>query len=112
MNTPISDGSNDGTHFQEMGAVEMARLVIEGLEIINSAPIWPILSAAYCHAITSALPAQWPTAVNSTRSARYPAGTPITLKYPAEGNNKFTQWDPKRPNVIANSALTQFVAEK
>lgn len=105
------DGSSDGTHFQEMGAVEMARLVVEGFEDnkqrADMANLLGRLLPRYNFTTATSV-------INSgefTRSARYPAGTPLTLKYLPEGSNKFTQWI-LSGQVLTNSALSQFVMPK
>lgn len=75
------DGSNDGTHFQESGAVEMARMVVEDLESLNSRDkLQPLLDA---------IKPRYKFTVNQqggggssiiTSSAQYPEGTPLTVK--------------------------------
>jgi lysophospholipase L1-like esterase len=99
-------GSNDGTHFQEMGANEMARLIIEGLEDNQSRiEITRLLTATtprYFLKVTSSLT----NGGMITQSRDYPAGTPLTLKAVAASGHSFTRWL-RAGQSISTSAIYQ-----
>ena len=102
------DGSNDGTHFQQMGAVEMAGLIAQGLQELSSrADVKPLADN---------LKPTWPLSITAsvsgagmiTRNNQYPAGTPITLKSVLAGNNYFNAWI-NNGNTISTNVLTHWV---
>ena len=102
------DGKNDGTHFQEMGAMEMSRLIIEGIRalendtnmtfLINALlPTWQINIAMNC--LEAGL---------VTHSGRYPAGAQITLKTRLKAGYHFNHWEDTVNNIISTMNLHKF----
>lgn len=86
------EGSNDGTHFQESGAVEMARLVVEGIEALNGEESLATLLAGV--EARYALTVEQEGANDSfyTQGHSYPAGTPLTFKVRAGDSDTFDAW--------------------
>jgi lysophospholipase L1-like esterase len=86
------DGIADGTHFQEMGAIGMARFVAEGIEELKS--------HADVGALASRLAPLFPLTVTSNKSSggtvtvsgNYPAQAPITLKVRPRTGETFQGW--------------------
>ncbi|BCE03508.1 GDSL-type esterase/lipase family protein [Marinicellulosiphila megalodicopiae] len=89
----FEDGVNDYTHFQQHGALEMARLIVEGLNEISSNE-----SIAW---LTSLLKPTYNLTINTvgdrdnwvTKSNAYPANAPITLQAITDNNSGFLNWN-------------------
>ena len=98
------NGSNDGTHFQQMGAVEMAGLITEGVSELSG--------RADMQRLAGNIAAQFPFSITPTvsgagmvtRNNTLPAGVPVTLKAVASGNNYFNAWF-DGGNAISTNAL-------
>ncbi|BCD95957.1 GDSL-type esterase/lipase family protein [Marinagarivorans cellulosilyticus] len=86
------NGSNDGTHFQQMGAVEMAGLIAEGVREIGSRADMQLLAGNLKPVLPFSVTATVSGAGLVSRNATYPAGAPITLKALPSGNNYFNAW--------------------
>lgn len=112
MNFPAGDfpigAKTDNVHFQEMGAIEMARLVAEGVkELANDANVSklvPFLKPLYEIAV----------AVNpkgadqlTTRTASYPQGLTVTLRTVAKTGSTFQKWNNSAGTSIATTYLTK-----
>ncbi len=88
-------GNTDGTHFREMGAVEMAGLVASGLRDLGSGgggAETSALAGAMVPLADLKITGDKPGAALLTRSAAYPAGIPITLKVSPKAGETFLQW--------------------
>lgn len=83
---------NDGVHFQEMGAVDLAKLIVEGIKALpertEMAELVPHLKPTYELTVTS----NTTQSISATRSASFPAGTPITLKVTRPEGYSFAGW--------------------
>ncbi|MBC6905521.1 hypothetical protein DWB84_08645 [Saccharophagus sp. K07] len=96
------DGANDGTHFQEMGAVEMAGLITQALREQTRSDLKRLadnLKPRYSLQIT-ANPANTGTI---TRSLSLPEGAPVTLKALPNNGNSFTRWSQNGNSISTNS---------
>ncbi|QQS03803.1 MAG: rhamnogalacturonan acetylesterase [Fibrobacterota bacterium] len=85
-------GSTDGTHFQEMGALENARMISEELARLRNDSIASILapSLAPLYKVTVA---SLPDSVSlTTKSRYYPKGANITLKIRLAPQRAFLRW--------------------
>jgi lysophospholipase L1-like esterase len=96
------NGNSDGTHFQEMGAIDMARFVVEGLTELKSDPnanaLIPFLLPTHKLTVTTNNTA----AGLVTHSSTFPSGATVTLKtIPATGHT-FSKW-----TDAANTSITQ-----
>ncbi|GEM_PF-366024 len=86
------DGIDDFTHFQEAGAMEMARIVVEGLEALNAdEDIQPLLDAVNVR-YTMTVEQEGANGSIITSSSEYPAGTPLTFKTRAGDTDTFDAW--------------------
>lgn len=87
------DGSNDGTHFQELGALENARMVTEEIARQSQdsvlSTLAPLLTALYKVNVHSNLSAGGDTI---THSGNFPAGATVTLKVKPIAGHKFLRW--------------------
>jgi len=102
--TNYPTGSKDDTHLQEMGAIEMAKLVVQGLRQLKSDPkidqLIQHLSPTYKVAFTA-------DAARGliTRSGWFPAGVRITAKAVPNPGFNFAQWS---GDLTGTNALTTF----
>ncbi len=86
------DGSNDGTHFQESGAVEMARLVVEGVEALNGEESLATLLDGIEQRYALTVEQEGANDSIYTQGNSYPAGTPLTFKVRAGDSDTFDAW--------------------
>ncbi len=86
------EGKSDGTHFQEMGAVAMAKLIAEGIEELqNNEELEPLANL---------LAPQYPLYVIKnkevgslvTKISGYPKNVPLTIKIISQESDKFEYW--------------------
>lgn len=86
------DGKSDGTHFQEMGALVNARMVVEGVKELGSRSEMKLLSDACTplHSLTVAT--NKPGAGMVTLSGAFPAGALVTLKTIPKSGETFEGW--------------------
>lgn len=100
------NGLTDNVHFQEMGAIAMAKLVAEGIAELTTNPnvstLIPSLKPHYPINISvNPLSADFLT----TRSASYPQGLTITLKTLPKTAGTFQKWNNVNDAQIATSTL-------
>ena len=112
MNYPAGDFSTtakaDNVHFQEMGAIEMARLVTEGIKDLAADPnvsqLIPLLKPQYEMAVNvNPIGADQMT----TRTASYPQGLTVTLRSVAKSGSTFQKWNNNAGTSIANTYITK-----
>ena len=100
------EGSNDGTHFQENGAIAMARWVAEGLKEINDPYICPLQSSMKpLYSLTVAAGIANPGSIS--KSAAFPEGCPVTVKVLPSAGNTLIRWD-RGSRPAATATLYQF----
>lgn len=105
------DGMSDGTHFQEMGALEMCNLISTG---INE---WDASDST--SALVDALNPRYQLKVNfentgsriASLSGLYPENARITLKTRMSKGNEFIRWLDGEDNLITENVLYQFTME-
>jgi lysophospholipase L1-like esterase len=101
------NGNTDDVHFQEMGAIAMASLVVQGIEEFASDPnvskLIPYIKPRYPISI-SVNPAGVDLA--TTRTASYPEGLTITLKTLPKTNGTFQRWNNASGGQLSTSSLT------
>ena len=112
LNYPAGDfpsgAKADNVHFQEMGAIEMARLVAEGIKELttdaNVSKLIPFLKPQYEIAV-SANPIG--SDQLTTRTASYPQGLTVTLRTVAKTGKTFQRWSNAANTSIATTYLTK-----
>lgn len=104
-------GSNDTVHFQEAGAVEMARLVREGITELNSNPAIATLIDALTPLYPLTINSPTPEAGVFTKGFSYPQETPLTIKALTKADNVFTQWLDDNSAQVSDKFIYQFSAE-
>ena len=104
-----SGGRSDDVHFQEMGAIEMARLVTEEIRDLSDDPnvstLIPHLKEMHQVTVTPSIPEY---AGLITRTASYPEGANITLKVRPETGAVLTKWSSGTVDSITNEKMIQF----
>ena len=100
------NGSTDNTHFQEMGAMNLCRIISESLQEIDDPFICPLvncLKPLYNVNIT----ANDNNAGSITMSTKMPEGAPVTLKILPNSGKKFTGWN-QDGKIISDKTLYRF----
>ena len=95
----FAEGKTDNTHFQEFGAVEMSRLIVEGLEELNTRDDMTALLEHTKHRYPLIVEQEGANDSIITQGNAYPEGTPITLKTIAGNNDTFNAWYSVGQNV-------------
>lgn len=108
-----SGGSGDNVHFQEMGAIEMARLVTEEIQALSADPnvstLIPHLKPSYEVALNTVVDSSWDEYGGLiTRTASYPEGINVTLKVKPEVGGEFVKWSSGSLDSLTNEKLIQF----
>ena len=101
------NGNSDDVHFQEMGAIEMAKLVVQGIKDLstdaNVSKLIPYIKTQY--QITVAATPSGNDSV-TTRTTTYPVGLTITLKTIPKKNTAFQKWNNASNTQIATTTIT------
>ena len=108
-----SGGSADNVHFQEMGAIEMARLVTEEIEGLvadtNVSTLIPHFKPTYEVTVNASVDSSWDEYRGLiTRTAKYPEGTNVTLKVIPESGAEFVKWSTGIVDSLTDEKLIQF----
>jgi lysophospholipase L1-like esterase len=105
-------GKADDVHFQEMGAIEMARLIVQGIQNLsadaNVSTLIPALKPTYPVTFT----VNDANAGTITRSASFPAGVNITTKAMASTGYEFRGWGGGLSGINPITAFTMGSAAK
>jgi len=103
--TQYAEGSKDNTHLQEMGAVEMAKLVVSGIRSLSSdarvSDLIPLLSPTYKVTFTT----NNPELGMITRSENFPEGITVTAKAMVKEDAKFEKWS---GDISGSKAIISF----
>jgi lysophospholipase L1-like esterase len=107
--TTYPTGNVDNTHFQEMGAIEMAKLVVQGVKNlssdINVKTLIPYLNPTYKVTFNS----NNSVLGTITRSEYFPAGIRVTAKAMANSYGKFNSWT---GDISATTPIDTFIMGK
>ena len=101
------NGNADNVHFQEMGAIEMAKLVAQGIRDLSADPnvkkLIPFLKPEYQIAV-----AVNPVGADivTTHTTSYPQGLTITLKTIPKTANTFQNWNNAAGGQLSTAVLT------
>lgn len=92
------NGSSDGTHFQEMGALTLCKLITDELRKSDDPFIESLVD--YLKPLYSlTVKANKANSGDITLSNSFPAGTPITVKVLPASGSKFLNWNQDGKNV-------------
>ncbi len=102
------DGLNDYTHFQEMGALQMTKFVVEGIQELSThnevQDLFNQLTPQYQVTVTSNVPG----AGTITRSETYPAGVTVTLKALVNDGHTFLNWKDRSNLTLTTDNIYTF----
>lgn len=105
------NGNADKTHFNEMGAIEISRLVIQCIKELGAKnnslkALVPFLNPVYEVEVAANPKA---SASMNTRTASYPKGMKITLKTtPKTSSTKFQYWADGAGKSVSNKLIYSF----
>ena len=105
------NGSSDGTHFQEMGALEMAKLITEGLKELESDSSIAKLTSALVPLYHVEVDMNIPDAGLHTFSGDYPAGAKVTLKTRLKNGYTFYSWEDDSSHFVSGNNLWMFTMQ-
>ena len=106
------NGSTDGgTHYQEMGALEMAKLIVEGITELEEDTTMSFLVDALVPTTTVTTAISLPEAGLITIPGTYPIGSHITLRTRLSSINAFHHWEDTLGNNVSNDNLFMFTME-
>lgn len=102
------NGNTDNVHFQEMGALQMAKHVVEGLTELSSnssiSKLLPFLQPQHKLSIK----VNYPDAGTVTLTETYPAGVNIHMKALANPGHTFLNWQSTANTIFSTNKLVQF----
>jgi lysophospholipase L1-like esterase len=105
------NGTADDVHFQEMGAIEMARLVVERIGNLGSDTtinkLIPFIKPVKEVSVTS----NFPEGAIFTRTAGYPEGLTVTVKARMKQGYGFVEWQDEQSNQLTANELYSFTMD-
>jgi lysophospholipase L1-like esterase len=103
------NGNTDDVHFQEMGAIEMAKLIVQGVSELSSnanvSKLIPFINPQYPVTVTK----NNSSAGIVTRTTSYPAGPTITLKEIPNTGHVFSKWTDASNTQVSKNPMYTFV---
>jgi hypothetical protein len=102
------DGKTDNVHFQEMGAIEMARLVIESVEEYSEDTVLNKLIPHIKPRHKVAVSTNFPDESIFTRTASYPEGIQVTLKAKFNPAWDLLNWQNEQGDTLSEETLYIF----
>jgi len=110
--TNYPDGSADGTHFQELGSLENARMITEEIARQPNDSILKLLTPLLTTVQTVTVKTDIATKDTLTRTRNYPAGATVTLKAkPVNGKKTLRFWMDEKGNKVTDQLRCTFVAD-
>lgn len=105
------NGAADDVHFQEMGAIEMARLAVERIGSLTAdtsvSKLIPFIKPMKEVSVTS----NFPDGAIFTRTAGYPEGLTVTVKARVNQGYGFTEWLDEQNNQLTTKELYSFTMD-
>ncbi len=105
------NGTADDVHFQEMGAIEMARLVVERISNLTAdtsvSKLIPFIKPVKQVSVTS----NFPDGAIFTRTAGYPKGLTITVKARMNQGYGFIEWQDEENDQLTTNELYSFTMD-
>jgi lysophospholipase L1-like esterase len=105
--TNFPDGISDGTHFQELGALENARMVTEEIARQSTDSVLKLLAPLYKVTVNSNLA----SGGTVTKTRLYPKGATVTLKVKPATGKVFQYWMDSKGKNIATAQRHTFVQD-
>jgi lysophospholipase L1-like esterase len=105
------NGANDNVHFQEMGAIQLAKYVVEGIQELSNDPdlgqLIPFIKPQHEVKVI----ANHPHAGLITRTERYPEGLNLHIKALPYSGHTFLQWQDSAGVYGTTDSLFQFTMD-
>lgn len=101
-------GKTDGTHFQDMGALEMARLVAQGLGELSEDTAVKAIASCLVPTVPLTVASDKPAAGMVTRSGSFPPKSPITLKAVPKSGETFLGWSEAGARPVSAATRAAF----
>ena len=102
------NGNTDQVHFQEMGAIQLAKYVIEEIQKLGAnslvASLIPFIKQQYPVTVR----ANHPEAGLITRTETYPSGLNLHMKAIPYNGHRFLNWKDGNNNLISSGNIYQF----
>lgn len=105
------DGSSDGTHFQELGALENARMVTEEIARQPNDSILKLLAPLLAPLYKVTVKTNLASGGTVTRTRLYPKGATVTLKVKPASGKTFQYWMGSNGKSVATSQRHTFVQD-
>ncbi len=105
------DGSSDGTHFQELGALENARMVTEEIARQPNDSILKLLAPLLAPLYKVTVKTNLASGGTVTRTRLYPKGATVTLKVKPASGKTFQYWMGSNGKNVATSQRHTFVQD-
>lgn len=106
------DGYSDGTHFQEMGSLENARMIAEEIARQPNDSILKLLAPLLTTLQTVTVKTDISTQDTITRTRNYPAGATVTLKVKSlNGKRTLRYWMDEKGNKVTDQPRCTFTAD-
>lgn len=105
-NYPV--GREDHVHFQEMGAIEMARLVVEAIQDYPNDTVMNRLIPHLKPMYEISTSTNFPDGAIITRTASYPEGTPVTIKAKVDPAFDLLEWQDGDGDAVSTGNRYQF----
>ncbi len=108
------NGNTDGTHFQENGAIELTRLIVQGMrELSSDATISPLV-AQLVPTYNVTISSNNSSAALISKSAAFPSGINVTLKARLKTGGVFNNWSGSysgtaNPSIFVMSASAKSI---
>lgn len=96
------------THFQEMGAINIAKLIAQGIQELTTNTDVALLAAELAPQYMLTVKSNKPAAGMVTASGTYPATTPITLEVMPSTGETFQQWQDAGGKSVSTQTTYQF----
>jgi len=104
-------GSNDGTHFQELGALENARMVTEEIARQPNDSILKLLEPLLAPLYKVTVHTNLASGGSVTKTRVYPKGATVTLKVKPASGKTFQYWADSKGKSVATANRYTFVQD-
>lgn len=102
------NGLNDYTHFQEMGALQMAKFVSEGISELNNHSDVGDIASKLRPLYNVSISANYPEAGTITRSVSLPEGVTVMLKSLTNNGHTFLNWKNANNQTLSANNIHTF----
>lgn len=96
------------THFQEMGAINIAKLIAQGIQQLDTNADVAALSGELAPQYMLTVKSNKPAAGMMTASGTYPATAPITLEVMPNTGETFQQWQDASGKSVSTDTMYKF----